>query len=265
LHNVDAGCRAQQQKVIAGNDTYVVQNTGDKAIESANQGTDRVNASATFALGANIEFLTLTGSGNINGTGNAGNNIIRGNAGDNTLRGLGGNDTYVVQDTGDTVIEAANQGTDRVNSSVSFTLGNNVEDLILTGNGAIDGTGNALDNRITGNGASNTLTGGDGDDIFIFNAALNAATNVDDVTDFSVVDDAIRLDNAVFTGLAGGLLDAGAFTVGAQALQADDRIIYDPFTGALIFDLNGNAAGGATKFAQLDAGLGMIHTVFFVA
>ena len=177
-------------------------------------------SSVTYTLGANVENLILTGEANINGTGNALANTITGNTGNNQLRGQGGNDVYVVQNSGDRAIELVNQGVDRVNSSVSFTLGANVEQLVLTGNGAIDGTGNGHDNRITGNGRSNTLTGANGNDVFVFNTALNAATNVDTITDFSVLHDTIQLENAIFTGLAGGVLAAGAFTIGAAATRS---------------------------------------------
>lgn len=77
-----------------------------------------------------------------------------------------GNDAYVVDDAGDAVIEGAGGGIDFVDSWVSYTLFNNVENLDLQGDAAIDGTGNALDNFIGGNGANNVLTGGAGNDVF---------------------------------------------------------------------------------------------------
>ncbi|MBE9234149.1 calcium-binding protein [Cuspidothrix issatschenkoi LEGE 03284] len=107
-------------------------------------------------------------------TGNDGNNILNGGAGIDTLIGGAGDDTYIVDSTTDTITELANGGTDIVQSSVSYTLANttvtglaNVENLTLTGNIAINGTGNGLDNRIIGNGRNNTLNGGDGTDTLI--------------------------------------------------------------------------------------------------
>ena len=76
-----------------GNDTYVVDNTGDVVTENANEGIDTVQAAVTYTLAANVENLTLTGTGNINGTGNALDNVIVGNGGNNILAGLGGADT----------------------------------------------------------------------------------------------------------------------------------------------------------------------------
>ncbi len=168
-----------------GNDTYVVDNTGDTITENAGEGTDLVQSSITYTLGANVENLTLTGTTAINGTGNTLNNVLTGNSAINTLTGgagndildggvgadklLGGagNDTYVVDNTGDTITENASEGTDLVQSAVTFTLGSNIENLTLTGTAAINGTGNTLNNVLTGNSANNVLSGGAGADTMI--------------------------------------------------------------------------------------------------
>jgi Ca2+-binding RTX toxin-like protein len=146
----------------AGHDTYVV-GASDTVVELANEGTDLVQSSVSFTLGANVEKLTLTGIGAIDGTGNSLNNTLTGNSAANVLAGGAGHDTYVVG-AGDTVVEQANEGTDLVQSSVSFTLGDNVEKLTLTGTDAITGTGNSLSNTLTGNSAANVLTGATGND-----------------------------------------------------------------------------------------------------
>jgi Ca2+-binding RTX toxin-like protein len=166
----------------AGNDTYVVDNTGDIVTENANEGTDLVRSGVTYTLSANVENLTLTGTTAINGTGNALDNVLTGNTAANTLNGgagndtlnggtgadtmIGGvgNDTYVVDNASDVVTELVGEGADLVQSSVTYTLSSNVENLTLTGTTAINGTGNALDNILIGNSANNTLTGGDGND-----------------------------------------------------------------------------------------------------
>ncbi|MGE0113800.1 MAG: calcium-binding protein [Steroidobacteraceae bacterium] len=182
-NTLSGGTGADTMAGGAGNDTYVVDNAGDVVIENVSEGTDLVQSSVTYTLSANVENLTLTGSSAINGTGNALDNVLTGNSGNNTLTGgdgndtldggsgsdtmLGGlgNDTYVVAQTGDVVTENANEGTDLVQSSITYTLGSNVENLTLTGTSAINGTGNNLDNILTGNSANNTLTGGAGNDI----------------------------------------------------------------------------------------------------
>ncbi|MDD5009158.1 MAG: calcium-binding protein [Syntrophorhabdaceae bacterium] len=156
-----------------GNDTYVVDNEGDTVTENANEGIDTILSSVTYILSDNLENLTLTGSDAIDGTGNSLNNFITGNSADNVLDGgIGadtmyggkGNDTYVVDNEGDKVAEYANEGIDTILSSFTYTLGDNIENLTLTGDQAINGNGNELNNSITGNDANNVLTGYDGND-----------------------------------------------------------------------------------------------------
>ena len=257
-----------------GNDTYVVDHSGDKVVEVDGQGTDTVLASVSYSFkGVYAENLTLTGSGNINGTGNkfanvitgnSGNNVIDGAAGADTMRGGLGNDTYYVDNAGDKAIELQGQGHDKVFSSVTYTLkGQYVEDLTLTGSDTINGTGNKLDNTIVGNRKSNIINGGDGNDIltggnggdrFVFDTALRAS-NVDTITDFNPRDDSIRIDNAVFLGLAeGSLIGRDQFKDLAQGpVDSSDRILYDSRTGDLFFDRDGSGTQyDAVKFAVIE-------------
>ena len=293
-----------------GNDTYVVINASDRVIEGAAGGNDIVLSSVSYSIGANVEDLTLQGTGAINGTGNAlandiiGNgaaNVLTGGAGNDTLTGgagidrmIGGvgNDVYIVDNSSDIASEtSATGGIDRVESSVDFILGANVENLTLTG-GARDGVGNALDNVITGNDSiglnvlfgeggddvmdgrtgedtlyggvgNDVLRGGAGPDQFVFDTALNANTNVDDILDFSSADDVIFLNQDVFTAIAnGGTLSSTVFVTGTQAGDADDRIIYDPNSGNIFYDADGSGATAAILFAQVTAGTTMSNTDF---
>ncbi|MCK9202644.1 MAG: hypothetical protein M0P42_16090, partial [Gallionella sp.] len=169
---VDGGIGADTLVGGVGDDIYVVDNAGDVVTENLNEGSDTVQSSVGYTLGANIENLILAGTTAIDGTGNALGNVLTGNDAANLLDGgLGsdsmsgglGNDTYVVDVLGDSVVELAEQGIDTVQSAITYTLGANVENLTLTGT-AIDGTGNALDNILSGNAADNVLDGGDGND-----------------------------------------------------------------------------------------------------
>ncbi|WP_275477569.1 calcium-binding protein, partial [Aureimonas ureilytica] len=158
-----------------GNDDYIVDSVLDVVVEAAGEGSrDRVITSVDYKLSANVEHLQMVGKGNVSATGNELNNIMGGNSGANVLDGgLGadtmdggtGNDVYYVDNLGDRVIEKAGGGTDLVHSSVSFKLGENVEDLQLTGMSDINGTGNAQANRIFGNMGANLIDGGAGADM----------------------------------------------------------------------------------------------------
>lgn len=176
----------------AGDDTYVVNAAGDVLTEYAGEGEDTVESSVSWTLGAHFENLTITGSSARSGTGNSLDNLIKGGSGADTLIGLGGNDTldggagndsmiggagddiYLVGAARDKVVENANEGNDTVRSSITFTLGNNVENLELLGSTAINGTGNGLNNQLIGNSAANTLNGGDGDDILVGGAGSDS-------------------------------------------------------------------------------------------
>lgn len=114
---------------------------------------------------SSIRVLGNSAANAING--NAGENYIDGSSGDDTMAGGAGDDTYVVQNAGDVVIEGADAGIDTVRTGLHYTLGTNVEKLVLTGSASRNGTGNELDNVITGNIAKNTLDGGAGADTMI--------------------------------------------------------------------------------------------------
>jgi Ca2+-binding RTX toxin-like protein len=134
-------------------------------VEAGGGGADTVVSGVTHTLSANVEHLTLVGFSAINGTGNALDNMLSGllNLAGNTLTGGEGNDTYVLG-SGDQVVEASNGGSDTVQAGFTYTLGSNIEHLTLTGVGAINGTGNALNNVLMGNSANNVLNASGGND-----------------------------------------------------------------------------------------------------
>ncbi|MEH2349229.1 MAG: cadherin-like domain-containing protein, partial [Nostoc sp.] len=318
---LDGGAGIDSLNGGAGNDTYTIDNLKDTITEGLNAGIDLVKSSVSWVLGDNLENLTLTGSATI-GTGNSLDNILIGNGSANTLTGgdgndslfgssgndtlLGGtgddtldggtgidslsggdgNDIYTVDNLSDIITEGLNAGTDLVNSSVSWVLGDNLENLTLTGTGAITGTGNSLNNILMGNTGANTLSGGDGNDRLFGNSGndnlvggigddslyggvgkdtLTGGTGrdslyltdtrtggYDTITDFTVGDDTIFISKAEF-GLSQAqdtTLDPSLFRLGTIATTASDRFIYNQSTGNLFFDKDGLGGTAQVQIAQ---------------
>ena len=178
----------------AGDDIYIHDGVADTIVENPGEGTDTIRVAVSFTLpdaSQNIENLTLTGTGNIDGTGNTLNNVLTGNSGNNVLSGGDGNDTllgglgndfltggeghdtYVIGQGTDVLSENPDEGIDTVHSAITHTLGAHFENLTLTGLFAINGTGNDLANVLTGNAAANVLTGGAGNDILTGGAGID--------------------------------------------------------------------------------------------
>ncbi|MDX1410000.1 MAG: calcium-binding protein, partial [Saprospiraceae bacterium] len=199
-----------------GDDTYVVDNARDRVIEKTNEGIDTVESPISYTLATTLENLTLTGSEDINAKGNAFDNVITGNSGNNRIdggpgadmmAGGDGDDVYVVDNAGDVVIEGASNGIDTVESSATYVLGANIENLTLTGKAAINGTGNALANVLVGNNGANQLSGGANSDVligsrgndFMFGGSgsdtfiLRPGDGNDQIGDFEVGTDALSL------------------------------------------------------------------------
>ena len=262
---LDGGAGADTLTGGDGDDSYVVDDTGDVVVEASGEGSDTVTAAISYALAANVENLVLTGaaaSGTGNGldnviTGTGGNNALDGGAGADTLTGGDGDDSYFVDDAGDVVVEASGEGTDTVSASVDYALTADVENLILTG-AALTGSGNGLDNVITGTADANVLTGGEGDDSltggadnddFVFGDA--AANGTDTITDFEQ-----GVDRLVFTGADYGFaatysLSASEFTIGTSAVGTNAQFIWDDTTGQLYWDADGTDSGTAIAIAEI--------------
>ena len=134
---------------VTGTDDEIVSGDGDDNI-STNSGNDRINAGP-------------------------GNDLLDGGSGTDTMTGGTGNDTYVIDVAADVIIELPNEGTDTVQSPITYTLGANLENLALTGVAAINGTGNAANNVLLGNSAANSLTGGAGNDTLDGGAGADTA------------------------------------------------------------------------------------------
>jgi Ca2+-binding RTX toxin-like protein len=157
-----------------GNDTYVVDNAGDVVTENANEGIDRVQAAVTYTLAANVENLTLTGTGNINGTGNALDNVVVGNSGNNILAGLGGSDTLDGGAGTDTASYAASSSGVTVSLAAGTSSGGDAGgDTLISFENL---TGSGLNDTLEGDGANNILNGGAGTDTVSYENAGAAVT-----------------------------------------------------------------------------------------
>ncbi|BDI08093.1 calcium-binding protein [Sphaerotilus microaerophilus] len=300
---LDGGTGADSLYGGLGNDNYFVDATTDQVVENAGEGTDRVfTALTSYTLSANVENLFQM-AGALNGTGNELNNRLTGNGSNNTLYGLTGNDTldgsvgsdtligglgndlYYVDSATDVIVESAGQGTDFVISSVSYTLGSTLENLWLN-TGAVNGTGNSLNNLVYGNSVANVLSGGSGMDTmigstgndtlyggtgvdqFVFDSTLNAASNVDTVADFAA-GDKLALYRGVFgslgatTTLSATQFFSGAGLTGSTAASQGAGIYYNTSTGTLYYDADGFGGAASTAFAKV-AGIPALTSADFL-
>ncbi|MBF0628724.1 MAG: calcium-binding protein [Magnetococcales bacterium] len=267
--------------------------------------------------------LTLVGADAIDGTGNTLNNtltgnsavnILRGGAGADRLFGMVGNDTlyggsgaddldggngadrmvggsgdddYVVDNPGDVVVESVGAGTDQVKSSITWTLGDNLENLTLTGSSAIQGIGNTLPNTLLGNSGTNTLrglagndlldgnagadilSGGDGNDQLIGDSGSDTLTGgtgadqfrfirpsegSDTITDFNAAQgDKLAFVSPNFGSLPVRALETGRFRASTSggASNGTQRFLFNTTTGVLKYNPDGNGSQAAVTIATL--------------
>jgi VCBS repeat-containing protein len=190
---LDGGTGNDVMRGGLGNDSYVLDGSLDTVIENPDEGADTVLASTHYRLAANVENLVLSGAADLQGYGNGLANTITGNSGNDLLNGLGGadamfgglgSDAYFVDNVGDAVTENANSGNDTVYSTIDYTLGADVEHLVLQG-GALSGSGNRLSNSINGNAGNNILDGKEGADS-MYGGAGNDRYFVDNAGDVVV-------------------------------------------------------------------------------
>ncbi len=151
---------------------------GSKSLAAQVSGADKwhINADEPTVLDYNTEFKTAGQASSLYAPNQfrasdhdpvlVGLNLglFAGTAGADNFTGTTGDDTYIINNVGDTIVENLNAGIDTVKSTIGYSLGANLENLILTGSGNFNGVGNSLNNVITGNSDNNTLDGGAGDD-----------------------------------------------------------------------------------------------------
>ena len=219
--------------------------------------------------GANI---LIGGAGNDVLLGFAGNDSLNGGAGADVMNGGMGDDTYFIDSVDDVIVEQAGEGRDTLFVSNSYILreSESIEVIVADGAAPIAIFGNSQDNIIYGKGGANSLDGREGNDVliglggpdeFVFSTPPSDSTNMDTILDFQVGIDRIVLDDRddpfYLIGTGSGPLPSYAFVTGSQAQTTDTRIIYNPQTGALMFDMDGSNAGAAVQFALLAPGLAL--------
>ncbi len=204
----------------------------------------------------------LGGNGDDSLTGGAGNDTLNGQAGIDTLVGGAGNDRYIYDGSADSFVELAGQGTDQVNASASFslTIGDNIENVVLTGSAAINATGNELNNKLTGNGGANVLSGLTGNDTLIGNngndtligGAGNDSLNGGTGTDTASYEDAAA---AVTVSLAvAGAQDTGG--AGTDTLTQLENLTGSDFNDTLTGNNGVNVLRGGAGNDVLNGGSG---------
>ncbi|HEY9643451.1 MAG TPA: hypothetical protein V6C57_23385 [Coleofasciculaceae cyanobacterium] len=239
-----------QDSLVAGDGNDLVNGGSDSDVLVGNAGNDTLYGEAgndkldgsdgqdTLYGGSNDDTL-IGGAGNDALYGGTGNDALYGNAGEDTLVGGTGDDFYFIEDAGDAtdqMVEGVNQGIDRVESGISLSLPANVEVLTLTGDAAINGSGNDLDNTLTGNTGSNTLTGGDGNDLI----------NGEDRNDFAGSNDVLQGGNGNDTLI--GWYGSDSLTGGAGS----DRFVLGT-TASDTFTLQGAGIDVITDFNRSQA------------
>ncbi|MEA5575695.1 hypothetical protein [Anabaena sp. UHCC 0451] len=235
-------------------------------------GTDNIyNVQVQVSDGVNLVTqdiaVTVTNNPNDTLTGSENNDVLDGGIGADTLIGRGGNDAYYVDNSGDTVIENLNEGRDTVYTTVDYTLGENVENLILQGT-AINGTGNAINNRLLGNSNDNVLNGLHGNDKLtggLGNDNINGGDGRDTISEsadvnFTVTEGTLTgLGTDTFSnieivkltaGVSNNIFDASALTTTSANLYGRDGD--DTLTGGAANDLLSGGAGND----NLTGGLG---------
>ncbi|PAY99833.1 MAG: hypothetical protein CAK90_08505 [Spartobacteria bacterium AMD-G4] len=252
-----------------GDDYYIVSSSLDNILENFGEGTDTIQAGATYTLSGNVEVGTLSGTTAIHIFGNnlsnslfgnnTGANSIDGGTGADTMIGGSGNDTYFVDDAGDVVSELASGGTDWVVSTLNaYTLADQVEKLLLSGS-VITATGNSLANSIVGNAEDNSLVGGDGADTLLGssgNDSLDGGDGADSMTggdgdDYYLVDN--TGDRITEASLAGGtdtiLVSVSGFNMASAANHVENAVLAGLFTSlsgnSIANSLVGNAAANS--------------------
>jgi Ca2+-binding RTX toxin-like protein len=260
---------------------------------------DTLDVTAFYA-----DAVNFTGAGSVTSIqtienavapGLAGNDVLDGGVGNDVMTGGAGNDVYIVNVAADVVVEDANAGTDRIESTVSRTLETNVENLTLLGSSGVFGTGNGSNNVIIGNLGNNilkgldgndTIQGGGGNDTLEGGVGLDALTGGigtdrfsfggatfgrDTIADFTVGVDDLVVDASGFGGglTAAASLAADRLVIGPAggtptANAAKGQFLYDRDDGRLLWDVDGSAGSAAIIHIATLTGAPLISGTDFI-
>jgi Ca2+-binding RTX toxin-like protein len=237
-------------------------NDGTSGLEYVDQIYTLLSAKAQHFIGS---------AGDDNYVGTAYGDLIDGGAGADTLAGGAGDDTYIVDDADDVVTENADGGTDTVQTSLNhYQIGDNVENLTLTGSENLFGYGNGLDNVITGNSGANTLyglagndtlnggagadtmVGGTGDDVYYLDVYADTLTeNADEGTDtivtaYTHLQIRANIENIIQTGTAGQFSYGNTLNNTMTATPAGGNLYGMEGTDTLIGGVSADVLDGGT-------------------
>lgn len=222
----------------AGNDTFAVHHSGDRVIEAAGGGTDRIDAYANHTLraGSSVELIYAMGSAGRSLTGNSlANQFFSNAARADTLTGGSGNDIYHLRHTGDRVIERAGGGTDVIYSSVHYTLATAeaVDEVRAATGVGLRLTGNGFSQNLHGGTGRDTLEGAGGQDRLY----ARADTQVDRFVFRSLTDSAVGAGRDRIYQFRSGIDDVDLRAIDANITRAGDQAFAYSATGPNAFAL----------------------------
>ena len=244
----------------SGNDLFFVNTTADKVTDTSGTSSNAISSIVTYTLPTDVNTLIFTGTAALQGTANSGNDSLTANTGSDTLVAAGagndtlvsgatgtdslvggtGNDTFVINNSADKVTDTSTTASNLLVSSVTYTLPTDVNALVLSGTGALVGTGNAHTDSITAGagvdtlvagGAVATLIGGSGNDTFVINSASDVITDTSTTTSNTLwstvtytlptnVNALLFSGTAALVGTANGGNDSITANTGADTLVA---------------------------------------------
>jgi len=225
----------------AGSDTFIVNKQTDVVRDEYATGNNVIQSSVSYTLVENIGTLQLIGNDDLVGTGssadhliiaNSGNDTLVAGSGNATLVGGSGSDTFIVNKEADVVRDDYATGSNTIEASVSYVLPTHVNTLVLTGGGALIGTGNDADNLMIGNAGSHTLLGGSGNNTLVAGSGLATLIGGDG-------NDTFVINNA-------GDVVQDDYATGDNLVEASVSYVLPVNVNTLILTGTGNLVGSAT-------------------